>query len=473
MLRFLFISVSSFFILFSFHTSVVAASKSNGLIVKLKAGKKLDSLQESLQSLVVSVQADSVRAVHTGSRLYVVRSLSVTQSNQLRSDLQKDDAIEYVVPNFILTLRAKKKLPLPNDTHLDKQWNMHNNRGKGSVSAGLAWRGDMDGKDALGNDVVIGVVDGGFMLEHPELRDNLWVNPKEIAGNGLDDDGNGVVDDIHGIKAADNTGNLPVNAHGTHVAGIMAAKGNNDIGVAGINWNTKIIFGSIETAETAEVMRAYGYMLDQKRAYLSSNGEAGANVVAINSSFGIDRADCNSPDYRPWNEMFDALGAVGVISVGATANAAFNIDKTGDVPTACDSEFLISVTNSTAQDKIHSSAGFGRRTIDLAAPGDEIFSTMPDKLPPTFPVPLEEDDPKYGRMTGTSMATPHVTGAVGFLYASAPKAFSELAHKLPAEAARRVKRAILSSVDKIDSMRGRTVSGGRLNLHKAVLRISK
>ena len=122
-------------------------------------------------------------------------------------------------------------------------------------------------------------------------------------------------------------------------------------------------------------MEAYGYALDQRAIYDSSGGLSGAFVVATNSSFGVNNADCSSGDYSLWNDMYDALGQYGILSCGATMNINSNVDVTGDVPTGCESDYMISVTNTTRNDAKNSGAAYGLTTIDLGAPGTQVLST--------------------------------------------------------------------------------------------------
>lgn len=441
-MKFLVVFTVLFFSLTSF-----SKPKINGYIVKLKENKKLASLQNT--SLLQKTKKISV--INERLRLYHVKPAASRLNAAVLASLKENKSVELVQPNHILKLRKAKR---PNDSEFAKQWSFNRVLNQGGVAAMQAWNLGQGGKDQLGNEVVVGVVDGGFQIDHPDLAENLWVNASEIANNKIDDDKNGYIDDVNGINAADRSGALPSNAHGTHVAGIMGAHGNNGKGVTGINWKVKIMMASMQDAyDTAQIMRAYGYMYEQKRLFIETKGAKGANVVAINSSFGIDQANCESGDFVLWNRMFDDLGSVGILSVGATANMDWDIDKVGDVPTGCSSEFVVAVTNTTKTNQLNDSAGYGRRTIDLGAPGTDIYSTITVN--------------SYDEMTGTSMATPHVTGAIGFLHSVGSAAFAELHQKDPQQAARVIKDILLQSVLKISALAGKTVSGGKLNLLEA------
>ena len=353
-----------------------------------------------------------------------------------------------------VTLRQR----FPDDALFDDLWNMHNTGQAGGVTdadidAPEAWELATGGTTRLGEEIVVAVVDGGVDLDHYDLEDNLWVNPGEIPDNGIDDDENGYIDDVHGWNAWTSSGSIPADSHGTHVAGIVGATGNNGLGVVGVCWDVKIMAlrGAAET--TSIVLEAYGYVLDQKSLWLETGGTKGANVVATNSSFGIDKTDCESDDYPLWNDMYDAMGEVGILSAAATMNRSEDVDVTGDVPTGCSSEYLITVTNTTRTDA-KAGGAYGATTIDLGAPGKDIDSTVPGD--------------EVGSKGGTSMATPHVAGAVGLLHAAANPHLALLYRENQAQGALYFRDIILAGVDPLSSLEGITVTGGRLNLYNAV-----
>ena len=346
-----------------------------------------------------------------------------------------------------------KERSIPNDTRFAEQWDKHNTGQTGGtadadIDAPEAWDITTGGVTALGDTIVVAIVDGGQQVNHPDL--DTWVNWREIPGNGIDDDNNGYIDDVNGWNASSNNGTIPANNHGTHCAGIAGAKGNNNLGVAGVNQIVKTmpIVGS--SSLEATVIKAYGYVLKQRMRYNQSNGTEGAFVVSTNSSFGVDNGQ--PANYPLWCAFYDSLGREGILSAGAGPNNNVNIDVVGDIPTTCPSNFLLAVTNTTNTDAKNSGAGYGVINMDLGAPGTSILSTTPSG--------------SYGLSTGTSMATPQVAGAVGLLHAGASSIFINLMKNDPDSAALLFKQFIMSSVDTIPSLAGITVSNGRLNVNK-------
>lgn len=430
--------------------SVVALAKapqanSGEFIVKFK----MDSAGHP-QVFRDSSEYEIVKPIIPSMGLYLVKSKGVRTWGEAKESLRGSNNIVYAQPDHVVTLRSTE----PKDENFAKQWSLKNTEKRGAdIRATDAWDLGSGGKDAAGNDIVIAIVDGGMDLKHEDLVQNIWLNTGEIPGNGIDDEGNGFIDDVNGWNAYDHTGNLVAERHGTHVAGIAGAAGNNGKHIAGINWNVKLMPVLAASGKTSVVLEGYGYVLKQKQLWLESKGKKGANIVATNSSFGVDGAKCDSADFVTWNDIYTEMGKVGILSAVATANAEIDVDKEGDVPTGCMSAYLIKVTNTDKNDVKYKRAGFGKTTIDIGAPGTEIYSLLPDN--------------KAGNLTGTSMATPHVTGAVAFLHSVLSKDLSDIERTSPSEAALKIKEIIMKNVDPNESLKGITVSEGRLNLYKA------
>jgi hypothetical protein len=347
---------------------------------------------------------------------------------------------------------------IPSDQYFGLQWNMHNTGQTGGtddadIDGPEAWEIGTSGITATGDTIVIAVIDDGFDLTHEDLR--FWKNYLEIPGNGIDDDSNGYIDDYHGWNVYSNSGNIIERDHGTHVTGIAAARGNNDKGVTGVNWNVRVMpvvgSGTVESY----VVAAYAYVLEMRARYNESDGTKGAFIASTNASFGVNMGQ--PEDFPIWGMMYDSLGVLGVLSAGATANANWNIDEVGDIPTAFPSEFLISVTNTDNNDNLSTFAGYGLTTIDLGAPGTQVYSTRQGNA--------------YGYKTGTSMASPHVAGAIAYMFSIADTAFMEAYHNDPAGMALVIKQYILDGTDPLPTLLGKSVTGGRLNIYNSAMRM--
>lgn len=374
------------------------------------------------------------------------------KSVDMVSDVKGSQQVAAAQMNQKVDFRA-----VPNDPDYFSQWQYDNTGSTGGVSdadidAPPAWDITTGGTTATGDEIVIGIVDGGVNLSHPDLMGNIWVNGGEIPGNGIDDDGNFLVDDVFGWNFNENTNDVG-NAgeghwHGSPVMGILGAEGNNGIGVTGVNWNVKVM-NLVGNGGADEVVESYNYMLDMRMRYNETNGAEGAFVVATNASLGTSGF---AEDFPVWCAMYNALGEAGIISAGATSNSGINVDVEGDIPTTCPSDYLISVTNTNDRDEQF--GGFGTLHIDLSAPGSGTFTV--------------DNFGGYDSFGGTSAATPHVAGAVALLYSVPIPAFMDEVEQNPQEAARLVRNFILQGVDNLPDLQGITVTGGRLNLFNSI-----
>lgn len=332
----------------------------------------------------------------------------------------------------------------PNDTLFPKQWNLD------KIRLPEVWPLAQGGRTPSGKEIVVAVIDNGFDLEHPDLQANLWTHPQEVF-DGKDNDNNGYKDDIHGWNFPDSLPFFPITTtHGTNVLGIIGATGNNITGVAGVNWNVKLMLLHF-IKETADVIKAMQYVLEMRERYNASGGAEGAFVVATNGSFGLkDPFNCSTQPL--WAALYDSLGQAGIISVAATRNDPYNIDETGDTPTDCPSEYLVTVTASEIEDRKVDYAAFGKKTVDLAAPGDSIFTTTPG-------------GGYRMAFSGASAACPHVAGTIALLYSLPCPELDALVDKDPAAAARLFRDAILKGVEKNQFFKNITATGGRLDAY--------
>jgi subtilase family protein/HYDIN/CFA65/VesB family protein/fervidolysin-like protein len=328
-------------------------------------------------------------------------------------------AIEFIEPNYILTIND-----FPNDARFDELWGMYNEGQTGGtagadISAANAW-------DVFtgSSDVVIGVIDTGVDYNHPDLAANIFINTGEIADNGIDDDGNGFIDDVRGWDF-ENDDNDPMddNGHGSHCSGTIGGVGDNGIGVAGVNWNVSIMplkfldaSGSGSTDNAISCIE-YATMMGVN---LTSNSWGGGGFSEAMRQAIADAAAAN------------------ILFVAAAGNSGTDNDSSPHYPSNYEEENVVSVAATDHNDELASFSSYGATTVDLAAPGVDILSTMPGN--------------SYGNLSGTSMATPHVSGALGLIFG-----------RFPAIDALDAKNLLLNFADTRSNLDGVVLTGARLN----------
>lgn len=336
--------------------------------------------------------------------------------------------VEYAQPNFYYHLLAT-----PNDP----QYLNAGMYGLGKISAPAAW--DLTTGSAA---VVVADIDTGMRYTHEDLAANAWTNPGEINNNGIDDDGNGFVDDFYGYDFRFNDSDpLDQNGHGTHTAGTIGAVGNNGVGVTGVNWNVKLMAIKIYSAAATDSTSA---MLINAYNYVRMMKNRGINIRVTSNSY----ADCpEACGYdQATKDALEALGNAGVLNVFAAGNNnGRNIDTQPLYPASYDLPTILTVASSTSTDTRSSFSNIGVVSVDLAAPGSGIYSTY------------FSSNSSYQTLSGTSMATPHAAGAAALL-----SAFNQ---NLSVAS---LKATLMNTVDLLPVWAPLVRSGGRLNIDRAL-----
>lgn len=352
-----------------------------------------------------------------------VRLRGMSTEEALRR-FSRDPAIEYVEPNYEITLDA-----IPNDPRFPELYGMRNTGQTGGtagadIKAANAW-------DVFTGDpnIKIGIIDTGVDYNHPDLAANVWTNPGEIPGNSIDDDLNGYVDDVHGYDFVNNDGDpFDDNGHGSHVAGTIAGVGNNNVGVTGVNWQAKVIgikfLSASGSGSTAGAISGVNYAITVG-CKLTSNSWGGG---------GFSQALLDA---------INAAGAAGQLFVAASGNSSANTDLNPHYPSAYNSPYIISVAATDHNDNLASFSNYGATTVDLAAPGVNILSCQPGG--------------GYQMLSGTSMATPHVSGVVALAMGRFPSATNLF-----------IKQLILNAADPKPQLAGKVLTGARLNAFLAI-----
>ena len=327
-----------------------------------------------------------------------------------------------------------------------------NQRDMNLIDMTKAWDIATGGVTTSGDTIVVAILDDGYQIDHPDLIQNIWINREEIADDGIDNDLNNYIDDRIGYNVTHHNDDHPILSHGTSVAGIIGAVGNNGIGVSGMNWNVKLMLISGADFES-RVIESYQYVLDMRVAYEQSNGTRGAFVVATNLSGGINNAF--AADHPLWCEMYDKLGQKGILNVCSAPNESISVDLEGDMPTTCTSPYIIAATNVDQSDVLVESAGFGAVSIDMGAPGDGTVTTATTS--------------KYKDFAGTSAAAPHVAGMIALMYSTPCTDFLFDIKSNPSGTATRIRDIILSTGQPNNSLEDMTVTGKRLQADAAML----
>jgi hypothetical protein len=431
----------------------------NQFLVQLEANSNIKQLMARLTNYNTTIKWSTPQQLIPNMNIWRLEHNQATAQKELLHFLQQLSTVQVAQYNHTVSLRSPSPMATtPNDPLFSNQW-QYINTGTGGGTAGvdldaeLAWDITTGGVTATNDTIVVAILDNGISPTQTDFGNNLWVNRAEIPNNNIDDDGNGYQDDYKGWNSLSNTDLISGGGHGTSVAGIVGAKGDNNDGVSGVNWNVKlmIIKNNFNTSE-ANVLVAYGYALTQRKIYNRTHGQQGAYVVATNASWGLDNGQpANAP---LWCSFYDTLGAYGILNIAATANANVDVDVAGDLPTACPSDYLVAVTNINKLGQKDFGAAYGSTSIDLGAFGSGVYTT---KSPSGF-----------GTFGGTSAACPHVAGAVALMYSGACSNFMAYSLVHPDSAALKMKAYLLAGVVPITDLSGRSVSEGYLNLNNSL-----
>jgi subtilisin family serine protease len=288
---------------------------------------------------------------------------------KLLAELKADPSVETAEPNYLRHVSGV----VIGEPDFGKLWGLHNtgqtvNGVTGTAGADVRFEEAWALARQNGPEVVVAVADTGLDATHPDLAGNLWTNPGEIPGNGIDDDGNGRIDDVHGFDFTGNTGVMSDSGeHGTHVAGTIAASGGNGIGITGMQFHAKLLPLKVssdgDSITTSAALASFDYAVDLK--------ERGVNIVAINASYGGGSSSTTE------RTAIEALRDAGIVLCAAAGNEAANNDRTASYPANYPVSNIISVAALTPTNQLATYSNYGATTVDLAAPGSEIYSTMP------------------------------------------------------------------------------------------------
>jgi thermitase len=401
------------------------------VLVKFKSGVSDEAIEALTQRLHDRVEdrienADGVEAID---------DLDNADPASVVAEYSKLPEVEYAEPNYEIKLDESEGplVPvLPHDPQFEDQWALSNSGQRGGkkgadISATLAWA-----KTTGSEDVVVAVLDTGVDYTHEDLAANMWTRPDSLAP--YHDNELGTIDDVNGFNAIDNASDpMDDNGHGTHCAGIIGAEGENDLGIAGVNWKVQIMplkfMNAGGSGTTKDAIEAISYAIDRKKA--------GVNVRIISASWGSTQRS------RALEAVIRKAYENDILFVAAAGNASTDNDRTPHYPSSYNVPNVISVAALDRHDQLASFSNFGVKSVAIAAPGVDILSTWLGN--------------GYEEKSGTSMATPVVSGVAALVLAEHPRMSVD-----------NLRKKLMASTDPIVALKGKTVTGGRINAEKAL-----
>jgi subtilisin family serine protease len=398
------------------------------VLVKFKSGVS----DEAIEALTARLHDRVEDRIENAGGVEAIDDLDNADAASIVAEYSKLPEVEYAEPNFEINLEESEGplVPvLPHDPQFGDQWALSNSGQKGGtkgadISATLAWA-TTTGTDKL----VVAVLDTGVDYTHEDLAANMWARPDSLAPYHVAE--LGTIDDLNGFNAVDNASDpMDDNGHGTHCAGIIGAEGENDLGIAGVNWKVQIMplkfMGAGGSGTTKDAIEAINYVIDRKKA--------GVNVSA---SWGSTQRS------RSLEAVIRKAYENDILFVAAAGNSSVDNDRTPHFPSSYDVPNVISVAALDRHDQLASFSNYGVKSVAIAAPGVDILSTWLGN--------------EYEEKSGTSMATPVVSGVAALVLAENPRmSVDDLRKKL------------LASTDPIVALKGKTVTGGRINAAKAM-----
>lgn len=404
------------------------------ILVRFRTGVTQNTIESIAERLNDQV-ADQIESV---AGLEVIEDEDGKDAESVAAEYRALPEVEYAEVNSEIKLnhedRGRKHLHADDELFF-RQWGLFNSGQNGGtsgadISAMRAWA-LTKGSDQI----VVAVLDSGVDYAHPDLANNIWSRPPIIMAYRDDDlTPEGPVDDVHGFNVVEDNGDpMDDNGHGTHCAGIIGAEGGNGIGIAGVNWNVKIMPLKFMDAEgigtTKDAIEAINYVIDRKRA--------GVNVRIISASWG------STAKSRALEDVIRKAYEEGILFVAAAGNSTSDNDRTPHYPSSYNLGNVVSVAALNRKDELASFSNYGAKSVHIAAPGEEILSTW-----------LKNG---FEEKKGTSMATPFVAGVAALVLAENPKMSVDDLRAL-----------LLKSVDPVPALKGKVSSGGRINAAKAV-----